>query len=265
METWATTWRLAVSRCKLIPTLALAIILARLSCMAEDNSVTASDGADKVVSLGFEADMNSQYVWRGIVFECNPVIQPTVWASARSVTLSVWNSHVPGRETGVGIGHEVDFTLTHEHDWRLVTSELEFGYYLYPGDDESPATGEFTVSFSCPVGFLNACTRHTFDILEYKGSYFGETSLSVECITAHGLNLETRVFTGWASAEFNEIYAGVSHSALNLAGLAASATFRIAGPLYVCPHVEAYFTLDRTIVEATQPHVTNVGLAIGVD
>lgn len=257
--------RVAVCRSKVVVVLALAIILASSLCRAQDASVTASSGAERTISLGVEADMNTQYIWRGIVFESSPVIQPSVWVSARSLTLSVWNSHAPRRETGVGIGDEVDFILTHEHDWQLVSSEFEFGYYIYPGDDESPATSEVTASFSRSAGFLSASTRHTFDILEYRGSYYGEASLSAEYDAACGLDFETRAFTGWASAEFNEAYAGVSHSAFNLAGLEAAITFRIAGPLYVRPHVETYFTLDRIIAEATQHHVTSAGLAFGVD
>ena len=265
METWITIMKMTVYQFKFVLALALAMVLASLPSKAQDGPMTASSGAEKAISLGVEADMNSQYIWRGIVFESSPVIQPSVWVSVRSLTLSVWNSHAPRRETGVGIGDEVDFMLTHEHDWQLVSSEFEFGYYVYPGDDESPSTGELTASFSRSVGLLSASTRHTFDILEYRGSYYGEASLSVEHDAAYGLNFETRAFTGWASAEFNEAYACVSHSALNLAGLEAAVTVRIAGPLYVRPHVETYFTLNRIIAEATQHRVTSAGLAFGVD
>jgi len=257
--------KMAVYRFKFILALAPAIVLVSLPCRAQDNPATALSETERTIGLGAEADMNAQYIWRGIVFESSPVVQPTVWASARSFTLAVWNSHALGRETGVGIGNEIDLMLAHEYDWHLFSSEFEFGYYLYPGDDESPATGELTVLFSRSVGLLSASTRHTFDILEYRGSYYGEASLCLEYDVAHGLNFETRAFTGWASAEFNETYAGVSHSALNLTGFEAAATFRITGPLYVRPHVETYFILDRTIVEATQHHVTSAGLAFGVD
>lgn len=265
METWIVALGISAFRFKLILALQLAMVLTSSPCQTQEGPAGASSEAERIISLGAEADMNSKYIWRGIVFENRPVVQPSVWASARNFTLSIWNNHVPGRETGVGIGDEIDFILTYEQDWQLFSSELEFGYYLYPGDDESPATGELTVSFSRSMGLFSASTAHVFDLLEYRGSYYGEASLSVEREMARGLTLQTRAFTGWASAKFNETYAGVWGDALNLAGLEGTATWRIAGPLYVRPHVETYFTLDRTIAEATQHHITSAGLAIGVD
>jgi hypothetical protein len=252
-------------RFKFVWLLQVAAALASSACLGQNNPAQISSEAERMISLGAEADMNSRYIWRGIIFEDNPVAQPSLWASFRSLTLSLWSNHVLGQEIGVGIGDEIDFTVAHEHDWRLLTSGLEFAYYLYPGEDESPATGEFTLSVSRSIGLLTASTRHTFDVLEYRGAYFGDASLSFEHEPLQGLDFEMKALAGWASAEFNEAYIGISRSALNLAGMELAATIRVAGPLYVRPHAEACFILDHTIADVARPHVTNAGLAIGVE
>ena len=71
------------------------VLLAMVSfpCLAKPDPVESSD--DAVVSFGAETDMNSRYIWRGIILDDQLVIQPAVSISVQHMAFSIWNNHVP--------------------------------------------------------------------------------------------------------------------------------------------------------------------------
>lgn len=53
-------------------------------------ALTAAVPAAAQVTIGADAYLNSQYIWRGLTFTNKPVIQPDVWVSAYGFTVGAW-------------------------------------------------------------------------------------------------------------------------------------------------------------------------------
>ena len=234
-----------------------------IACLGQEQAVDATDDSTPVVSGGGEVDVNSQYIWRGIVFEDHVVIQPTVWVTARDLTLSIWNNRAAHDDQYVS-GNEVDFAAAYTRSVAGVASEASFSYYVYPHQEDCPPTGEVALSAAVPLGPLEVSTTQTLDVIEYPGSYFGELGLSFERELPLQLNLEAGVSAGWGSAEFNEAYAGLRQSAWNGLGARAALTYALSDFLYVKPHLEWFHTLDQGIADVTQRDVMNVGGTLGL-
>ena len=72
---------------KVVGWLALLVLVAAMPAAAQ-------------VTIGVDAALNSQYVWRGLSYTNKPVIQPDLWLSAAGFTAGVWANVEPGAYTG---------------------------------------------------------------------------------------------------------------------------------------------------------------------
>lgn len=239
------------------------LLLSGIACLGQEKPADAAGTAEPLVSGGVEVDVNSQYIWRGIVFEDHIVFQPTVWLTARDLTLSVWNNRAAQGNEFVS-GNEVDFAAAYTRSIAGIASEISFSYYVYPHQEDSPPTGELSLSVSAPIGPLEASTTQTLDVIEYPGAYFGEIGLEFEHELPLHLSLELGASAGWGSAEFNEAYAGLRQSAWNGISGRAAVTYALTDILYITPHVELFHTLDRGVADATQRDAVNVGGTLGL-
>jgi outer membrane scaffolding protein for murein synthesis (MipA/OmpV family) len=103
--------------------------------------------------------------------------------------------------------------------------------------------------------------------MRYKGSYFGDAGLSYEYgFNSNKLSLEVSVSLGWGSSKFNEVYLGLSKSALNVAGGSLSLTYYPINFLYIRPHVELSSIVDGDLRnQVDDPTTLNFGMAVGVE
>lgn len=95
------------------------------------------------MSVDFETIQASKYVWRGLVCNNEPVVQPSLTASWQSgVSLNLWGSF-DQTDFGDAKGKlsELDYTLS--YDWESRGNDWTLGYvaYTYP-NDPCPGTGE---------------------------------------------------------------------------------------------------------------------------
>lgn len=84
--------------------------------------------------MGVDLGLYSRYIWRGLVYDQDPVLQPDIWMSAGRVTLCFWGSHDLTDEDGKYPGnyHEwdvfLDVILADLGLWSL-TAELFYGSF----------------------------------------------------------------------------------------------------------------------------------------
>ena len=220
--------------------------------------------SEPVISWGVETDVNSQYIWRGIVFEDHLVVQPSAWISAHGLTFSVWNNHVPANESGVAMGDEVDFAAAYEHTRGPLTSELGFAYYVYPDQLESPATGELSARLGVAYSLFEFSTCHTLDVVEYPNAYFGEIEASLETELRARVSGAVAAALGWGSPAFNLNYIGIEKGTMNVLSTRASVAYDLTDYLYLKPHLEYYYTLDSELADYVERSNVNVGTAIGL-
>lgn len=216
-------------------------------------------------SYGSELDMNSRYLWRGMVCNDRAVAQPSVWMALSDWSLSVWGNRGLEERYGPAVVDEVDATLDFAHGWGAFTSLASVTYFHYPKQEDAPSTGEVMLGGEYSFGVLSLFTRHSVDYLEYAGGYWGEGGVSVDVSVAPSLILEASTGLGWASATFNESYWGVRRSSLSLWSFETALSWSPTEYLYLRPHAEFFSMLNRDVSADAEKQPVNVGLSVGFE
>jgi hypothetical protein len=217
-------------------------------------------------TYGAEMDFNSRNVWRGLLLEEGPVMQPSAWISAFGFTLTAYsNVAMTSASGGAGL-KATGLTLTYDRDWEKLKLEAALDAYMgrQSSDIEAQNTMEGSLKLSYPAGPLRIFTTHAFDVLAYRGSYFGEAGLEYERQVTNNTEFRISVRSGWASAKFNDVYIGVNKSAFNLVGVEGSLTHYLGPRLYFRPHIEFSSITDRRLRGQLAPaDIVTFGLAFG--
>ncbi len=247
---------------------ALAVIGALLRPGAVAQSSPAHPEHDREFAYGAETDFNSVYVWRGLVLNNRPVIQPSAWISLPRFTLSAWSNLALANPSDSGRVQTTYLALTHGRDWNRLRIEPAIEAYLNGRSEDAGArhTIEGSLKLSCQAGPLRIFTMHAFDVLAYRGSYFGEAGIGYEGRVTKKAAFAVSIRSGWASSKFNEVYIGLARPAFNFAGAEGSLTYYPNSRLYIRPHFEFSHITDRRLREYLWwPTITNFGLAVGFE
>ncbi|MFH0947945.1 MAG: hypothetical protein V1833_03000 [Elusimicrobiota bacterium] len=217
-----------------------------------------------VVLCGIDADYNSKYVWRGIIYNDVPVIQPSVWFSLNDFTFSIWSNFIAGNEYNQGKIDETDFTLLYVYEWQKISFEPSINIYSYPNQEESPTTGESSLKISYPLGLINIYTEHSFDIMKCSGSYYAALGMELEHKISSRLSMNGSVSAGYGSSKFVDTYLDVSKTTLNTVIGSFSFTDELPLKFYIKPHLEINRILNnRLSKQVDKPTVVNVGIVVG--
>ena len=224
---------------------------------------------DHSLSLGAETDFTSGYVWRGLLLDDGPIMQPSAWISKSRFTFAVWTS-LPLTKTSESTHLNAStLTLSYDRDWKKLTIEpsIESYFNLRAEDsDDDPNTMEGSLKLSYPAGPLRVFTSHAFDVLAYRGAYFGEAGLDYEGHIWKNATLAISLQSGWASSKFNDIYIGLSKRTLNFIGAEGSLSYYWRPYLYFRPHFKFSNIADRRLREyLDSPTINSFGLAMGVE
>jgi len=215
---------------------------------------------------GAEMDFNSGYVWRGLLLEEGRVGQPSAWISAFGFTLTAYsNVAMTSASGGAGL-KATGLTLTYDREWKKFKIEAALDGYMgrQSSDFEARNTMEGSLKLSYPVGPLRIFTTHAFDVLAYRGSYFGDAGLEYVRPVTKNTELTISVRSGWASAKFNDVYIGVNKSAFNFVGVEGSLTHYLGRRMYFRPHIEFSSITDGRLRSQLAPaNIVNFGLAFG--
>jgi hypothetical protein len=223
-------------------------------------------------TYGAEMDFNSDYVWRGLLLDDGPVWQPSAWISAFGFTFTAWGnvamtsaSEDAGLESGGAGLKSGGLTLTYNHDWEKLRMEAALDAYTgrQLPDIEARNTMEGSLKLSYPAGPLRIFTIHAFDVLAYRGSYFGEAGLEYGRQVTKSTEFTISARSGWASAKFNDVYIGVDKSAFNFVGVEGALTYYLGRHMYFQPHIEFSAITDGRLREELAPaNIVNYGLAV---
>jgi hypothetical protein len=259
-----------------------------------------SDSQESVASptftYGAEIDFNSGYVWRGLLLDDGFVVQPSAWISAYGFTFTAWSNMAmtsasggPGSNAAMAMTNAsggpgsnaamamtsasggpgpnaADFLLTYDREWEKLRIEAGLDSYLgrQSSNLDTRNTMEGSLELSYPIGPLRLYTTHAFDVLAYRGSYFGEARLEHERHVTKSAELTISIRSGWASAKFNQVYTGVNKSAFNFVGAEGSLTYSLGQHMYLMPHIEFSSITDRSLRAQLSPsNIVNFGIAFG--
>src|SRR5436190_4485580 len=246
--------------------LTLSVVLEGTFGFAQDLPAGAEE--DRRLSYGLEMEFSSGYVWRGIAFSNVPMMQPSVWVERSGLTFTVWRNFVLGREPDVAHLRVTDLNLTYSCRWKGLTIEPALDAYLNqaPPGVHDPNTMEGSLKLSHPAGPLSVFTTHSFDVLAYRGAYFGQTGMSYERHFNKKVGFEVSLRSGWASSKFNDAYIGLDKPAFNFVGAEGSLTYYLKSKLYIQPHIEFTDIVDRRLRRLLPwPTFVNFGLAMGME
>src|SRR6266498_2832723 len=217
-------------------------------------------------TYGAETNFSSGLAWRGLSLHDGPVGQPSAWVSAFGFTFSAC-SNVALTRTSESAGlKSSDLILTYDRDWKKLKIEAALDAYFgrQSSDIQSQNTVEGSLELSYPAGPLRLFTTHAFDVLAYRGSYFGEAGLEYERQVTKSAEFAISIRSGWASSKFNSVYIGVDKSAFNFAGAEGSLTYSLGPRLYFQPRIEfSSITARKLSEQLDQANTFNYGLAVG--
>ena len=180
---------------RLIPVIALAIVLASSSVWAAD------------ATLGL--DMNSAYVWRGITFNDGPVAQPSIDVTNGSFGVNVWaNWDIDDYDDQLDDNEFSEVDLTVYYGFSLQKLEIGVGVieYLFPVAGGS--THEAYVSLGLPiVGGLSVGSTFYYDFDEIDG-YYVDLGLTYAMDLTDAFSIEAGARAAYADDDFAMAYSG---------------------------------------------------------
>jgi hypothetical protein len=229
------------------------------------NDPDSSNAVESEITYGAETDFNNKYLWRGITYDDGFVIQPDVWVSYQNITFGVWSNIAMHDIHHSKNLNEIDLSLSYEYSLLKCDFENSLMYYNYQNQPDSPPTGEFYFGIGYSVGEFKCLSNFTIDVVEYPGAFFVEHGLEYEKQLTEEFSLASSLNLGWASRKFNETYAGVSKTTMNMIGANISLTYYPIARLYIKPHLQLNKIIDKNLYETLNKHSSEFGLLLGVE
>jgi hypothetical protein len=216
------------------------------------------------MAYGFESDLASKYIWRGLAFSQGAVSQNSIYLSRGNITGSLWLNYdfnSPKQTTAL---NEYDVSIAYASSLGKFDYEGSVQTYLYPKQIGAPSTAEIAFNLSYGLSFIRPFTIQTIDIKEYRGAYFGEFGVSLSQEFNSLFSLDAVAELGWGSGKFNTAYIGDYNLSVELASVEAGVTCNITNQLYLRPHLLMTSLINEKIKSAIEkPNLFQIGLALG--
>lgn len=205
---------------------------------------------EKAPALSVDANVAflSQYIWRGIVLNKKPVLQPSLTLGYGAASLNIWsNMDMTDQNGSSNKFNELDFTF----DYSSTVSSLAYSAgimkYTFPNTGYGGSTEMYLSLSSEKTGNASLTIYQDVDLCE--GTYLSlenGTSIPVGKITS----LDVGGSINWGSSKHNSFYYGVDGGAVTDCLVSASATFGLGSVLSVTP-VISYSALVNTAIRQT--------------
>ncbi|HKA58099.1 MAG TPA: hypothetical protein VKD28_05755 [Gemmatimonadales bacterium] len=211
-----------------------------------------STDTGRPISYGAEIAFRSGHADRGVLISDRPVIQPVTWVAGSGAEFSLWSSFPLAANTDRSRPEILEMELTHGLQWNALTIGPAVRTYFYkdPASSYSTRSIEGWLYLSLAAGPFLLFTNHSLDVLTYKGAYFGEAGIAAERAVSQRVAIGGLVGAGWASATFNEAFAGVATSALNRISAEGWLTAHVKPPFYIGSHIEFSTIVDPAVRSA---------------
>lgn len=202
------------------------------------------------MSVDFEAFQASKYVWRGLVCNDEPVVQPSLTVSWQSgVSLNLWGSF-DQTDFGDAKGKfsELDYTLG--YDWKSGGKDWTVGYavYTYPNTTFADTS---EILASCEFGgSWGANLSLAWDVGEADGLYlnlgWARTAL------LGGRSVDICGGLGFADKRVSSYYYGVPSAGLSDASVCLEVPIDSHGGWSITPSIVHTRVLRRSLREAVE-------------
>ena len=228
-------------------------------------------------TLGFDAALNSQYVWRGLTFTNSFVVQPDVYLSASGFTVGAWANFEPKKGTGSNDLSEnggarsgiAEIDLWAEFGHSTGNASWKAGWILYTFNKKNAAfsnafdTHEVYGQLSLGGLPITPTLYASYDLDKVKGMYLqpsvvyamkASPALTINLGVLAGISAGQEFNTSKPSEGFNFAKSGLTH-----VDFSASTSFA-AGPLSIAPAFHVQVNHDaNTKVTGADPANRNKG------
>ena len=233
-------------------------------CVAAFSLVIVSSSAALELSCGAEADVVSDYVWRGMVFSPGFVLEPYAYVSAYGVTPAIWAN--VQLEDEYNTLDEIDFIISYGREFGPASLEVGYVYYYLPTyEHEEPGAGGtpevvstdptdthdvFLIADFALLPFLSIYSDHYLTAVGNPGGYYFDAGVATGHAFNDYLGVDAYFEAGVGNPKFNDYNMGERKAALNLIETGVSATVGFLGVMYVRPHVSYTTLIDGDLREA---------------
>lgn len=193
--------------------------------------------------IGIDLQMRNKYVWRGAVFNTEPVLWPDLWINWSGITFCTWGSLdlTDTKQKQFQIT-DLSFYLDYTRAIGPVTPTIGFVLYTYPGSaygSAFPTTGEVYLKINGNLNYVQGLLTLNYDIKEAKGLYISPSISKGFSLGPLGANLALAL--GLADGKHNAYYYGLDKFCLTDFG----ATLKIN---YIPPgNLSKYLTITGDI------------------
>lgn len=218
----------------------------------------------KAAEANLDLPVNSAYVWRGQVYNDEPVFEPSLTVSTKyGLSFNTWaNFNLTdslGKDSEKEF-NEVDFTVS--YDVPVEGMDLAVGAveYTYPHqtvqDDDgntraTPGTREVFATVGKKELPLSPSASVYYDCDEVNG-FYGVASMSQGFEVTKELNVDVTLSLGAADADYNETYFGVDDYALNDGNIKVGAGYAFSESLSLNGYVMYTYLMDSSIRDAAE-------------
>ncbi|MDX9868151.1 MAG: TorF family putative porin [Kiritimatiellia bacterium] len=228
--------------------------------LAQEAAPAAAKEAETAgLSFALTLDLFSAYVWRGCVYNDEPVFQPAAtlaYATGEFGTfgLGLWgNLDLTDRNRQVSGGglNEIDYSLFHTFDAGDFTLEWGHLWYTFPkvnGRDYCDSTKEVYLSVSHNNDLVTPFASLTYDYDLLDGFYFN-AGLNKEVALSDQLTLGAEISVGAGDDDYMA-YVGVDESGLMDFNASVYATYALTDALSVSAKLAWVSLLDRDARDA---------------
>lgn len=222
----------------------------------------------RLPSYGMGVDVRSGHEDRGFVISERPVVQPVAWVSRGVAEFWVWGN-LPLAENADGTLPQIvetELALLPKVGRLKIGPAIRMFVYHDPRTAYSTRSVEAWLYLSYDAGPFRLVSAHSFDIHTYPGAYFGSAGIEFERHMSQRLAAGASFGGRWASATFNDAYAGVARAAFDGISAEGWMTAYMAPHVYIGPVFDFAKTLDpRVRAGLVRPSFLFVGLTTGVE
>jgi hypothetical protein len=243
----------------------MAILLAMLAL-----GISSGASAEKTKGPSLSGDITpaSKYVWRGLILTDDPVLQPSVTLSHKSLSLNIWaNTDLTDINGNSGEVNELDYTIDYSSSVDKVNFSVGLIQYTFPHTDFEATT---EIYGSAGLSVLLSPTVSVYYDFDEVGGLYGTFGVSHgfplgEVIKGISPSLDLSGSIAYATNGWNEGYYGVRSSGLVDLLLTASLSVPIDEYLSLAPFVSFSQVIDSDLKDAvTDDNATFFGATLSV-
>ena len=218
----------------------------------------------KAAEASLDLPVNSAYVWRGQVYNDEPVFEPSLTVSTKyGLSFNTWaNFNLTdslGKDSEKEF-NEVDLTVSYDVPVEVLDLTVGAVEYTYPhqtiqNDDGSvratPGTREVFVTVGKEDLPLSPSASVYYDFDEVNG-FYGLVSVSQGFEVTKELSVDATLSLGAANTDYNETYFGVDDNALNDGNVKVGASYTFSESISLGGYVMYTYLLDSSIRDAAK-------------